>query len=229
MTVSSERGSSRQPNAERDNPRWVLEPEPPEVFAPSADGPAPGVEYPDFAIRSLAFVIDLLLIQSTGTLLLQPAGFLASKLLLSTSGPPDQVVGSWLGFFLPVVIVAIIQALILAGFWRAYTASPGQMLTGLQTVRHADGHRVSRRAAFVRWLFLFFPALVLTASTDIGIWWSYALGKGTQADQTTASGMAITLPVIWYVVLLVSALVERHGRGLHDRLARSVVVRRIGS
>ncbi len=228
MTVTTGRGSGNR-SQDHDAERWILEPEPAEVFAPSADAPAAGVEYPDFAVRSLAFVIDLLLIQSTGTVLLQPAGFLAGKLLLSGSGPPDQLVGAWIGFFLPVVIVAFIQALILAGFWRVYTASPGQMLTGLQTVRHADGRRLSRRAALVRWVLLFLPALILTASTDIGIWWSYALGASTQDDQTTASGIAITLPVIWYAVLLVSALIERHGRGLHDRLARSVVVRRIGS
>jgi hypothetical protein len=212
-----------------DTERWVLEPEQPEVFAPSADGPAPGVEYPDFAIRSVAFVIDLLLIQSTGTVLLQPAGFIAGNVLLSNSGPPDQVVGAWFGFLVPVVIVAIIQGLILAGFWRIYTASPGQLLLGLQTVRNADGRRLSRSAALARWLFLFFPALVLTASTDLGIWWAYALGAADQPAQTTASGVAITLPVIWFLVLLISALVERHGRGLHDRLSRSVVVRRVGS
>jgi hypothetical protein len=229
VTGTSGRGSERGSSGDHDSQRWLLEPEQPEVFAPSADAPAPGVEYPDFAVRSLAFVIDLVLIQATGTVLLQPAGFLAGKLLLSTSGPPDQVVGSWLGFFLPVVIVGIIQALILAGFWRVYTASPGQMLTGLQTVRHADGRRLTRSAALVRWFFLFFPALLLTASTDIGIWWSYALGAGTTDDQTTASGLSITIPVIWFLVLLVSAVIERHGRGLHDRLARSVVVRRIGS
>jgi uncharacterized RDD family membrane protein YckC len=208
---------------------WVLEPEQPEVFAPSADAPAPGVEYPDFAIRSFAFVIDLLLIQATATALLQPAGFLAGKLLLSASGPPDQVVGSWLGFFLPVVIVGIVKALILAGFWRVYTASPGQMLTGLQTVRSADGRRLSRGAALVRWLLLFFPALLMAGQTDLGVWWSYALGAGNTDDQTTASGLALTLPVIWFLVLLVSALVQRQGRGLHDRLSGSVVVRRIGS
>ena len=218
MTVTSGAGSGRRSSGDHDTQRWVLEPEQPEVFAPSAEAPAPGVEYPDFAMRSLAFAIDLLLIQSTGTVLLQPAGFLAGKLLLSASGPPDQLVGSWLGFFVPVVIV---QALILAGFWRVYTASPGQMLTGLQTVRNADGRRLTRRAALVRWLFLFFPALLLTANTDIGIWWSYALGAGNQGDQTTASGIAITLPVIWYLVLLVSAMLERHGRGLHDRLSPS--------
>jgi hypothetical protein len=208
---------------------WELEPEQPEVVAPSAEGPARGVEYPGFAIRGLAFAIDLLLIQSTGTALLQPAGFLAGKLLLTTSGPPDQVAASWLGFFMPVVIVGILQALILVGFWRVYTASPGQMLLGLQTVRDADGRRLSRGAALVRWVVLFFPALMLTASTDIGIWWSYALGAGNQDDQTTASGISITLPVIWFLVLLISALIEREGRGLHDRAARSVVVRRIGS
>src|SRR5205814_9364722 len=130
---------------------------------------------------------------------------------------------------LPGGIVAILQGLILAGFWRVYTASPGQLLTGLQTVRMEDGHRLTRRAALIRWLFLFLPGLLLTASTDIGIWYSYAIGSGTQSDQTTASGLALTLPVVWFAVLLVSALIERHGRGLHDRLARSVVVRRVGS
>lgn len=229
MTDTIEPEPRRRFSSDTSRPRWVLEPEPGEVLAPREEGPAPGVEYPDLPVRSVAFVLDLLLIQSTGTVLLQPAAFLAGSVILNQSGIGDRVLQSWFGFFLPVVIVAVLQAVILAGFWRIYTASPGQLLTGLQTVRERDGSRMSWRAALVRWLVLFCPALLLTASTDIGIWWAYAVGNATQTLQSYVSGFAITLPVIWYVVLLISMIIDRRGRGLHDRLARSVVVRRIAS
>ena len=227
MTELAERPAPRRTSSDSGSTRWVLEPEPGEVLAPREEGPALGVEYPDMPTRGIAFVLDLLLIQSTGTVLLQPAAFLSGAVILRQQGITDRVIGSWIGFALPVLVVAVLQALVLAGFWRVYTASPGQLLTGLQTVRLRDGRRLSRRAGLVRWLLLFMPALMLTASTDLGIWWAFGVGKAS--DQNGASGIAITLPVIWYAVLLVSALVDGRGRGLHDRLSRSVVVRRVSS
>ena len=41
--------------------------------------------------------------------------------------------------------------------------------------------------------------------------------------------MAVLLPFIWFVILTITILLNPQGRGLHDRLARSIVVRREGS
>lgn len=224
MTGPNERGSSHRAE-ESGTVRWVLEPEPGEAFAPTDAAPANGVEYPDIPLRSIAFVIDLIIIQATATAVLQPAAFVAGVAILSQQGIPDTLIGSWVGFGVPVLIVALLQALILAGLWRVYTASPGQLLTGLQTVRERDGRRLSRSASLVRWIFIFLPALMMAASTDLGVWWAF--GIGAHSDQNGASGFAITLPVIWYGVLLLSAVIDKRGRGLHDRLSRSVVVRRV--
>ena len=223
MTGPNERGSSHRAE-ESGTVRWVLEPEPGEAFAPTDAAPANGVEYPDIPLRSIAFVIDLIIIQATAP----PCSsrpVRRRRCLLSQQGIPDTLIGSWVGFGVPVLIVALLQALILAGLWRVYTASPGQLLTGLQTVRERDGRRLSRSASLVRWIFIFLPALMMAASTDLGVWWAF--GIGAHSDQNGASGFAITLPVIWYGVLLLSAVIDKRGRGLHDRLSRSVVVRRV--
>lgn len=223
MSDSPNRRSSRATAAA--HPDWELDLDiEGATLAPREDWPTPGVASVELPRRAIAFVLDVLFVQMTATMLLQVTAFIAGLTVLQSlpGGVKDQVVQSWLGFGVPTVIVGILFAAVHVYFWRVWRQSPGQHVLGIYTVRAADGARLSKRRAFVRWVLLLMPAWLIAGSSNFGVWYSFGIVKG--ADQTITTGLAITLPVVWWTVVLVTALVSRNGRGLHDRLSGAVVV-----
>ena len=101
------------------------------------------------------------------------------------------------------------------------------MTLGLFTFDVRRGSALSKRRALLRWAVLFLPALIMSSADAIGIVTQFAIAP--KLDQTTVSFLAVLLPFLWFVILTISVLVNSQGRGLHDRLAKSVVVRREGS
>ena len=208
------------------DPDWYLDDDAPDSLVPRADPPAHGVAYADIPRRAIAFVLDLIIVQIGSTMLLEVAAFITGSTILTSTGVTDKVLGAWFGFGLPTLLVALFELSIFVYFWRVYRASPGQIVMGLYTVRAADGDRLSKRRATLRWVFTFLPGLMIAASSNLGVVWGFAIGR--PSDQQGATGFATSLPVIWFVVVLITILVNAQGRGLNDRLAGSVVVRREG-
>jgi len=208
------------------DPDWFLDDEEPYSLVPRADLPAAGVEYADLPRRAIAFAVDLVIIQVITTMFLELGAFVTGSTLLTSSGVTDRVLGAWLGFGVPTTIVAVVEASVFVYFWRVYRASPGQLVMGLFTVRNADGDRISKRRGVLRWLLTFLPAFIIAASSNLGVVWAFALGA--QSDQQGATGFALSLPLIWFVLVFITMLINPRGRGLNDRLAGSVVVRREG-
>lgn len=114
-------------------------------------------------------------------------------------------------------------------FWRVFRATPGQMVLGLFVVQRATGNGLSTQAAALRWLLLYAP-LVIQLS---GRWLSTLIVSNDPYDPINPNLLiAVTaiLPMLWYAVLALSAVGDRRrGRGLHDLVAGSVVIRRAGS
>ena len=196
-------------------------------LAPRAEDPATGIEYADFPRRAIAFVLDFVMVQTTATVVLQMTGFIAGITLLSQNGVTDNALSAWAGFFIPTVTVGLLQAFVYVFFLRGYRATPGQVILGINTVRGRDGDVLGRGKGFLRWLVTLAPAWAIAGSSNLGVWWSAGIqhSQSISADAVNPSGLAITLPIIWFAVLFVSSLVDSRGRGLHDRLAGSVVVR----
>jgi uncharacterized RDD family membrane protein YckC len=94
--------------------------------------------------------------------------------------------------------------------WTRFGRTPGQRLLGIRVERAADGGRLTPIASVVRWL-----ALVGATGLVAGLLQPVA-GAGT---------WLAPLIVGWSLVLLLTTIVSRNGRGLHDGLAGSVVVR----
>jgi hypothetical protein len=199
-------------------------------LAPREELPAPDADYVALPRRAVAFVLDVLFVQITATMTLQVLAYLAGVTVLQTlpGGVQDKVFQSWLGFLAPTLLVGLLQMAVHVYFWRVWRQSPGQHVLGIYTVRAADGRRLSKRRAIVRWLTLLMPAWLIAGGSNLGVWYSFGIFSGKPADQsttqTTVNGLAITLPVIWWGILLISAFVARNGRGLHDRLSGAVVV-----
>jgi RDD family len=196
------------------------------ALSPKADDPAPGIAYADLPRRSVAFFLDVMLVQTTTTLVLQVTGFVAGLTLLNATGVTDNSLNAWLGFALPTLVLGILQALVIVFFLRSYAATPGQVILGINTVRASDGQRLGKGRALVRWLATLMPVWAIAASSNLGVWWAASIMRSASisADAVFPSGFAIAVSVIWFLVLLVSMLLNSQGRGLQDRLAGSVVV-----
>jgi uncharacterized RDD family membrane protein YckC len=209
---------------------WDLEFEPWRgALAPRGDAPARGVNLAELPVRGIAFLLDLLLIQQVSAVVLQLFSFLAAHTILGSpsGGVSDPVLAAWSAFGLPFIGLAVVEAITFVFLWRVYRASPGQMVLGLFTLDANRGAALSKRRAFVRWVFLFLPALIMSSADAISYVGHFALAPSV--EQAVVAGFAVLLPSIWLVILTISILVDRRGRGLHDRLAGSVVVRREGS
>ncbi len=209
---------------------WDLEFEPWRgALAPRGEAPARGVNLAELPIRGISFLIDVLLIQQASALVFQVFSFVTSHTILTAAsgGVTDPVLAAWIAFGLPLIGLGAIEAVAYVFLWRVYRASPGQMVLGLFTLDAARGSALSKRRAFVRWALLLLPALIMSSADAIGYVGHFAIA--TKVDQAVFQGMAVLLPFMWFVILTITILLNGQGRGLHDRLATSIVVRREGS
>ncbi|MDQ3493056.1 MAG: RDD family protein [Chloroflexota bacterium] len=213
---------------------WDLESEPAgRTLAPAADGPAPGVRYVELPIRAAAFAVDaVLLIVISDYAFRAVYTFIFSGILGPSvaQGPGSES----LSMVVVTALLALVatQAVVVTYLIRVFRATPGQMAFGLFTLSRRDGRAVSPTAAFVRWLLLFAPLPVLTIGPAVVAVISQILAFLGQAPAgwfALVSTLTQLAPVAWFVVLLASVLIDESGRGLHDRLSSSVVVRREGA
>lgn len=106
-------------------------------------------------------------------------------------------------------LVAVVSAIVAIPMWRIRTATPGQQLLGLRVLDEAEPQRISWSRAAIRWVVLY--------------GWAFA------GLATNVNGLFMFAVVGWMIGLFVTEERDSRNQGLHDRLARSVVVsRRIG-
>jgi uncharacterized RDD family membrane protein YckC len=225
MTASRSRPTAAPPA----RANWELT-EPEGAFHPREEGPSADAVYADVPRRAVAFVLDLVFIYVTANMLLQFLAFITGLTVLASLSTQlaDRILNTWLGFGLPMLVVGVVQATVFVLFYRRYSASPAQLAFGLYTVRARDGEPLSVGRSIVRWLLALLPAYLITAASYVGVIYSNAIvptsGEPT-TNQANATGATVFLALLWILILLISALVDRRGRGLHDRTAGSVVVR----
>ncbi len=175
-------------------------------------GPA-GTTYADVPSRIGAFIIDVLILFVVGMVL---------SLILNAIVPVVQVNPNARSFadlvtFNPIgVLVQGIAGLAVSAAYFVFTwtnpqwrASVGQRALGMQVGNEADGAAVTVNQAVVRWALLFGPQTLA----------SFLYGVPT-------IGMLISLlALVWAIVLLVTTAQSPTKQGLHDRYARTVVIR----
>ncbi len=217
--------------ASTDDGAWDLERLPgPRALAPWRSPPAPGVVYAEIPVRALAFFIDLMVVQVAVHLVGPPVrGFVATVLgdQFPLGTGPD--IGVLLLAVVPEVIVIWALSLAIAVYsWTVFRATPGQMVLGLFTLTAPHGGTLSVRSALVRWAFLFAPMVFLSTLGTV-LFGVSEVAAAWGLDPRLAQLVVASVAPVWYAVLAVSAANERRGRGLHDRAAGTVVVRRAGS
>jgi uncharacterized RDD family membrane protein YckC len=177
-----------------------------------ADGPDRSVAYADAASRLVAYLIDGVLVGV--------AIFVVALVLMKVLGSTlpavaaDGTRGSVdVGRALVNAVVAtIISGLYFVGCWAAFGRTVGQRLLGMVVLREMGGDRLRPSQAFVRWFLL-------------GAWWGVL---AVLLLPIPAAGWLLALAIgVWDLVLLGTTARDGRKRGLHDRLAGSVVHRSV--
>ena len=134
---------------------------PPPPAPPPPDGPAPGLRYAGFWVRTAAFVVDGCLLAIVMFVLLVPFNV---PLLVT------REIGGTTYFELHPTsgtLNTVLSALFFVGFWARFGQTPGMMLFNLRVLRAEDGKPIDVVIAIVRYLGL----LVSIAVLLIGVIW----------------------------------------------------------
>lgn len=176
------------------------------------DRPKQSVAYADAASRLVAYLIDGVLV---GLVI-----FVVALVLSRVLGPTLPAAGTD-GIRASVdqgralvnaAVATAISGVYFVGCWLALGGTLGQRLLGILVLREADGGRLRPGQALVRWILL-------------GAWWGL-LGALLLSISLAAWVLAVAI-VAWDLVLLWTTVRDGRKRGLHDKLAGSVALRRV--
>ncbi len=194
---------------------------------PARRPPQPDFLYAEFPLRTLAFAIDFVLASVAVVVLAEVCGWIIRGPGFGRFIEWDLVTAVVL---LLAAVVSVLPTAVAAYLWRAHGATPGQRLFGLRVVRRTTGERLTALSAFSRWVLLYAPLTLLWAYPRVV---SVAFDPESFLDLLILVRLpwlpfvAMGLPLAWYALLGASALADRRrGRGLHDRICGSIVVRR---
>ena len=169
-------------------------------------GPA-GLVYADVPNRIIALVVDGIVLTAIGFLLSLVFGGLVTE-----GGAID---GSGGGLQIgPFIIVAVLEAAISLGYfalgWKSFHGTPGMRMLGLRIGDESAGDELGWGQVLFRWLLL-------------GVPWILA---GFAVYVPDAIGLILALlGVAWMLLLLYTIAQSPSNQGLHDRVARTIVVR----
>ena len=134
-------------------------------------------------------------------------GAILFGIVLAIVSPNDTRLPEWVY----LVVVIGFYFVYFVGFWTSKgKATPGMRLFKLQVANAADGKRLEIGPAVTRWLALGYAFSLLGLIPVL-------------------SGLASLLTIIWSIVLLITTSQDTMHQGLHDRWAKSVVVRPEGA
>jgi len=177
----------------------------------SADAvPVEQLAYADAASRLVAYVVDsivvAILIFAVALVLTR---LLGPTLLIGSAGVP-RVSVDHARALLNSIVAAGIGTFYFVGTWMRFGATPGQALLGIR-VRRVDGGRLGIGPAVLRWALLGAPIGLLVVGVLPAL----------------PASIVLAAVALWDVVLLVTTALDDRKRGLHDRLAGSVALRRV--
>ena len=179
-------------------------------------GPA-GFTFADVPNRIIAFILDVIVLAIIGVLLALVIGGAFGGVTSGGSaagGSLDSAAGDLnVGAFLVVGIAALaISFAYFAYSWVVLRGTPGMKLLGLQIGDQADGRSISWDQALVRWLTLGIAATLTTFAVYVPSLLGLLLALGG---------------FTWLLALLYTMAQSPTKQGLHDRYARTVLVRAI--
>jgi uncharacterized RDD family membrane protein YckC len=169
-------------------------------------GPA-GLMLADVPNRIMALIIDIIVLSVTGFVLAWLFGGLVSEqgALDSPGGQLDVM-----AFLIVLLLQLVISLGYFGGSWVLLSTTPGMRLLSLRVGDASDGLPLAKRQALVRWLVLGVPSLLVSLALYV---------PSSVAVVLAGFGLA------WLLLLLYTMAQSPTKQGLHDRWARSIVVR----
>jgi uncharacterized RDD family membrane protein YckC len=129
-----------------------------------------------------------------------------------------------------VVLYMALQALYFIWSWTAAGGTPGQRLFSFRVADFQTGRNLSLAQATVRWLLLVGIAEAVSLVYLVVFVQAMADHPGSELDTSYGlAGLSNTtsaLSSLWFIALLISAIADSLRRGIHDKLASSIVVGR---
>jgi RDD family len=183
--------------------------EPDPAATPPADEP-----FASISRRSLAWILDVALV----TVLI----FVGVAVVDAVCGPTvrthpeaaaleDVLTADAERVFLNALLATGISAGYFVVPWALLGGSPAQLALRMRVRDCTDGEALPLGRALARWILLFPPFATVSALT---------------AGLPVVGALVWGAAVVWYVVLLLTMARSEMNQGLHDRIARSVVLRR---
>jgi uncharacterized RDD family membrane protein YckC len=155
----------------------------------------------------MALVIDIILLSGVGLVLAWLFGGLVSEPgALDSPGGELKV----LAFLVVLLLQLAVSAAYFAGAWVLFGATAGMRLLGLRVGTETDARPLGPRHALVRWLIVGIPALLVSLAFYV-----------PNAIALILAGLGVA----WLLLLLYTMVQGSTKQALHDRLARSIVVR----
>jgi uncharacterized RDD family membrane protein YckC len=174
-------------------------------------GPA-GLYYADVPNRVIAYIIDIIILGILGFVVALLLGGIFGGIVAPTEGAIGGGGGDLnLLAFLVVGLGHLAISLAYFGYsWTTLRGTPGMKLLGLQIGDERDGRSIDWNQALVRWLVLGIPSILSTVASYV------------------SSGLGFLLSLvglIWLIALLYSIAQSPTKQGLHDRYARTIMVK----
>ena len=181
----------------------------------AATASVPAAQVADLGARVIAFVIDALIAWVPYN--------------LAISGILYRIFGE-LGVLAPFLVALVYGAVVAAYFvyfWTERGATLGMQLLRLEVVSE-DGARLKRTQAVTRFLYLGLPTvLAIVFSGLVGL--GFALGPGVALGALGIVGLLVVVAtLVWNAYLAYTTASDPNRQGVHDRAARSLVVRARG-
>jgi uncharacterized RDD family membrane protein YckC len=166
-----------------------------------------GLVFADAYSRFAAYILDGVVLAALTSI--PPALLGLYDYSSSTYPPPPMPRATFIG---TTIFSIAIQAAYFLWFWTAgRRATPGQRVFNIQIGNAFDGRALTMSQAITRWLAMGWWVEILVLVPILGV----------AVAAYAATG-------IWFVVIAVSIVLSPTKQGIHDRLARSALVRPVG-
>ena len=177
--------------------------------------PAPmGLVYGDVLNRSIAYIIDAILIGIASAIVQMVIGAIfgpAISVNLNASSLGDLTSVNYLTILLGAAVGIAISFAYFIWFWTAQRATIGMRVLSLQVGNETNGATLSMNQAVIRWAALFGPAALSQAFWPAPfIGWLLGL-----------------VSFVWFLVLLYTTWASPTKQGLHDKYAHTMVVKTV--
>ncbi len=166
----------------------------------------------DVAARVGGFAIDATIVSIGSLVLLGVLAFVHGPVVevRGTTPLPDRVVIDDALFAVDTALVTLLAGLYFVVSWVRGGATPGQRAFGLSVLPLGVGETLNAGRACIRFVALGSP-----------FWVAAGLTSGRLRLLMWVCGLA------WYAALATSVVIGSRTTGLHDRLARTMVIRRL--